>query len=169
MEECVVAKTLPIQKINISTIRTAKSSRHPVTTKRDRLMKEEKCFSYKEVGHRTMICPNKQKPTSKLAVSLMTVQKSKPRGKAFRAELPRVKKPLAEKPLIVSTSSLPGNFFAEKALVTSCILGNNNKIKTTALLDTGATEYSFVDLSMAQRICDDLLIKLIRLSKPKVI
>ena len=169
MEECVVAKTLPIQKINISTIRTAKSSRHPVTTKRDRLMKKGRCFSCKEVGHQTMICPNKQKPTSELAVSPMTIQESKPCGKAFRAELPRVEKPLAEEPLIVSASSLPGNFFAEEALVTLCILGNNNKIETTALLDTRATGYSFVDLSMAQRICDDLLIEPIRLSKPKVI
>ena len=39
----------------------------------------------------------------------------------------------------------------------------------TALLDTKATGYSFVDPAMARRICDNLLIKLIRLSKPKAI
>ena len=69
----------------------------------------------------------------------------------------------------MSSSTLPGDFFAEKALVTLCTLGNNDDIKTTALLDTKATGYSFVDPVMAQRICDDLLIKPIRLSKPKAI
>ena len=74
-----------------------------------------------------------------------------------------------EKPWIVSSSSLPGDFFAEEALVAPCTLGNNSEIRTTALLDTGATGYSFVDPVMAQRICDDLLIEPIRLSKPKAI
>ena len=49
------------------------------------------------------------------------------------------------------------------------MLGNNSKIKTIALLDTGATRYSFVDLAIACRICDELVIELIRLSKPKAI
>ena len=74
-----------------------------------------------------------------------------------------------EKPLIVSSSTLPGDFFAEEALVTSCMLENNDEIKTTALLDTGATGYSFVDPAMAQCICDNLLIEPVRLSKPKTI
>ena len=71
--------------------------------------------------------------------------------------------------MIVSSSSLPGDFFAEEALVTPCILGNSNEMRTTALLDTGATGYSFIDPSMARRVCDKLQIKSIRLSKPKAI
>ena len=74
-----------------------------------------------------------------------------------------------EKPLIVSSSTLPGDFFAEEALVTSCTLRNSDEIKTTALLDIRATGYWFVNPAMTQRICDNLLIKPIRLSKLKAI
>ena len=198
LEECVVA---PARKV--STIRTAKSSHQPMISKKNQLMKKERCFSCREVGHKTMDCqeqkprghrkidvPSEKKPTnkqtlmsereprSKLSVSRITMQKSEQkesRTKALQAEVPRAEKPRAEKshvderPLIVSSSSLPGDFFAEEALVTSCTLGNNEEIKTTALLDTGATGYSFVDSAMAQRICNDLLIEPIRLSKPKAI
>ena len=80
-----------------------------------------------------------------------------------------VKEPLTEKPLIVLSSTLPGDFFAEQALLATCILGNNNEIKTTALLDTGATGYFFVDPSMVRRVCDKLHIEPVRLSKPKAL
>ena len=119
-----------------------------------------------------MDCPSERKLTSELAVSRMIVQESKPkesRTAVLQAKTPRAEEPLAEKPLIVSSSSLPGNFFAEEALVASCMLGNNGEIKTTALLDTGATGYSFVDPVMARRVCDELQIESIRLSKPKAI
>ena len=72
-----------------------------------------------------------------------------------------------EKPLIVSSSTLPSDFFAEQALLATCTLGNNSEIKTTALLDTEATGYFFVDPSMARRVCDKLHIKPVRLSKSK--
>ena len=49
------------------------------------------------------------------------------------------------------------------------MLGNNNEIKITALLDTGATEYSFIDSSIARCVCEKLQIKSIKLSKPKAI
>ena len=74
-----------------------------------------------------------------------------------------------EKPLIVSSSTLLGDFFAEEALVTLCTLENKGEIKTTALLDTGATGYSFVDSAMARRVCNKLEIEPIWLSKPKAI
>ena len=97
------------------------------------------------------------------------------RIKALQAEVPSAEKSRAEEShvderlLIVSSSSLPGNFFAEEALATSCTLGNKEEIKTTALLDTGATRYSFVDRLMAQHICENLVIEFIQLSKPKAI
>lgn len=108
---------------------------------------------------------NKQNTTSRLTVSRMTEQK-KSRTNALQAEMPhakepRVEEPLAEKRLIILLSSLPGNFFAEKALVALCMLRNNGKIKTIALLDTGATRYSFVDLAMARCVCDELVIEAI--------
>ena len=49
------------------------------------------------------------------------------------------------------------------------MLENSNEIKTTALLDTGATRYLFVDSAMVCCVCDDLAIKSIRLSKPEAI
>ena len=131
-----------------------------------------------------MDCPSERKLTSQqkpvderklrheLAVSRMAIQESEQkesRTVALHAKRPCAKEPQAEKPLIASSSTLPGDFFVEEALVTSCTLGNNDEIKTTALLDTGATGYSFVDPAMAQCICDNLLIELIRLSKPKAI
>ena len=147
-------------------------------------MKEGKCFSCREVSHRTMDCPSERKltsqqrpiderkPTNKLAVSRMAVQESErkeSRTVALHAKRPRAEEPQAEKTLIVSLSTLPGNFFAEEALVTSCKLGNNSEIKTTALLDTGATGYLFVDPTMARRVCDKLHIEPVRLSKPKAL
>ena len=179
LKKCVVVVATLVQKVSTNTIRTAKSSHQPVISGKDQLMKERKCFSCRKVGHKTMDClsknklTNEQKPMSELAVSCMVVQESKP--KESRTTVLQTIAPRAEelhvdkKPLIVSSFSLPGDFFAEEALVALCMLGNNGKIETTALFDTGATGYSFVDPVIAQRICDDLLIKPIRLSKPKTI
>ena len=64
------------------------------------------------------------------------------------------KKPCAKKLhidkklLIMSSSSLPGNFFGKKALVAPYMLENGNKIETTVLLDTEATRYSFVNVAI---------------------
>ena len=174
MEKCVVELAAPVPRFNIkpTTIRTAKSSCQPVISKKDQPMKEKRCFLCRKVGHRTIDCPREKKPISELTVSHVLMKKleqKKSRTPALRAEVPRAKEPLAEKPLIVSLSSLPGNFFAEKTLVILCMLENNGEIRTTALLDTGATGYSFVDPAMARRVCDKLQIKPIRLSKPKAI
>ena len=190
MEQSVETAAASIQKVStkLTTIQTARSSRHLVTSKKDQLMKKERCFSCREVGHKTMNylskrkLTSKQKPMSKLSLNCMTMQKSEQkesravvleaimlRAEESNAE-PNAKKPhVNERPLIVSLSSLPGDFFMEEALVAPCTLENNGEIRTTTLLDTGATEYSFVDPSMARRICDDLLIKPIKLSKPKAI
>ena len=190
MEKCVVEVVTPVPRFSTrpTTIRTVRSSCHPVTSKRDQLMKKGRCFSCREVGHRTMDClrekelTNDRKPVrNKLAVSRMTVSKrleqKKPHTKALLAEVshdqphiaPCAEEPLTEKPLIVLSSLLPGDFFAKEALIASCMLGNNSEIKTTALLDTKATGYSFVDPAMARRVCNKLEIKPIWLSKPKAI
>ena len=185
MEECVEEVVAPVPRFKPTTIRTVRSSRYPVTSEKNQLMKEGRCFSCREVGHRTMDCPSEKKLTNELAVSrtvLKKLEQKKPYTKALLAEVshnepyaeephitPRVEEPLTEKPLIVSSSSLPGDFFAEEALVTSCTLGNNEEIKITALLDTGATGHSFVNPAMACRVCDDLAIEPIRLSKSKAI
>ena len=170
--ECVVTEVVaPVPRFNTKpmTIRTAKSSHQPVISERDQLMKEGRCFSCREVGHRTIDCPSKkqltieQKPKNKLAVSRMIVQKLEPKKSrtiVLKAIVPRAKEPHVNKnPLIVSSSSLSGDFFAEKVLVAPCTLGNNGEIRTTVLLDTGATGYSFVNPAMARCICDKLVIE----------
>ena len=94
----------------------------------------------------------------------------KPHGvEEFGIEKATCRRAITEKPLIVSLSSLPGNFFAGEALVALCMLGKNSKIKTTVLLDMGATKYLFVDPAMTRCLCDKLVIELIQLSKPKAI
>ena len=74
-----------------------------------------------------------------------------------------------EKPLLISASSLLGNLFTNEALVVACSLGKMNNIKTTSLLDTGATGIAFIDLKMARHMCDVLKISFIQLAKPKPI
>ena len=100
----------------------------------------------------------------------IVLQAKAPRAEELHAKL-CLEEPLTstEKPLIVSSSSLPSNFFAEEALLAPCTLKNNGEIKTTALLDIGATEYFFVDPTIARRVCDKLGIEPIWLSKPKAI
>ena len=70
--------------------------------------------------------------------------------------------------LISSSSSLADDSFASESLITPCTLFNNNKRNTVkALIDTGATEYTFIDEMTAYIICEDLEISLIPLLKSK--
>ena len=121
---------------------------------------------------------SKQKPRSKLNVSCITMQnleQKESHTKASQTKVPRAEKPHAkklhidEKLLIILSSLLPGDFFAEEALVTLCTLENNEKIKITVLLDIRVTKYFFINPSIACCVCDKLQIEPIRLSKPKVI
>ena len=150
MEQSVVVALTHIQKVGMkATIRTAKSSRQLVISEKNRLMKEGRYFLCREVGHRTMDCPNKKELTSeqkstlsKLTVSRMAVKRleqEESRAKASQAEVPHAEESPAEKPLIVLSFLLSDDFFAEEALLTLCTLENDNKIETIALLDTGAT------------------------------
>ena len=70
--------------------------------------------------------------------------------------------------LILSSSSLADDSFASEPLVIPCILFNNNKRNTVkALVDTGATEYAFINETTAHIICENLEISLIPLLKLK--
>ena len=70
--------------------------------------------------------------------------------------------------MISSSSSLADDSFASEPLVTPCTLFNNNKRNTVkALVDTGATEYAFIDETTAHIICENLGISPIPLLKPK--
>ena len=74
-----------------------------------------------------------------------------------------------EKLLLISASSLLDNLSTDKALMVACSLGRMNEIKTTSLLDTGATSIAFIDLAIARHVCDVLQIFFIQLAKPKPI
>ena len=66
-----------------------------------------------------------------------------------------------EKLLLIFAFSLLGNLFTNEALVVACNLGRINEIKTTSLLDTGATGIAFIDLAMARHVCKVLQISFI--------
>ena len=66
-----------------------------------------------------------------------------------------------EKLLLISASSLLGNLFIDEVLVVAYSLGRMNEIKTTSLLDTGATGIVFIDLAMAHHVCNILQISFI--------
>ena len=74
-----------------------------------------------------------------------------------------------EKLWLISALSLLGNLFTNEALVVACSLDRMNKIKTTSLLDTGATGITFINLAIARYVCDVLQILFIQLAKPKSI
>ena len=74
-----------------------------------------------------------------------------------------------KKPLLIFASSLLGNFFTDEALVVACSLDRMNEIKTTFLLNTGATGIAFINLAMARHVCDVLQILFIQLAKLKPI
>ena len=71
------------------------------------------------------------------------------------------------KPLIILSSSLPGDLFTDEALVVLCTLGNDSEILSHLLLDTGATGVAFIDKAMARHVCSVLKISFLPLSKPK--
>ena len=75
----------------------------------------------------------------------------------------------SEKSLLISASSLPGDLFIDEAFMVTCSLDRMNEIKTTSLLDTGATGIIFIDLAIAHHVYDVLQISFIQLAKPKLI
>lgn len=71
-----------------------------------------------------------------------------------------------EKPLIMSTSSLPGDYFSDNALEIEVRLGNSNEITFISLLDTGATGVAFINQSIVQSMSKKLQIPILKLAKP---
>lgn len=61
------------------------------------------------------------------------------------------------------------NLFIETAFITPCILGNNNEIKLTILLNISTIGILFINYSMTHCVCKKLYISLIKLLKPKPI
>ena len=69
--------------------------------------------------------------------------------------------------MVISSSSLPGDLFTDKALVVPCTLSSRAQIETRSLLDTGATRVAFIDETMARHVCNMLKISFLPLAKPK--
>ncbi len=72
--------------------------------------------------------------------------------------------------LISSTTSSSNDLFASKSLTTECVLSSNEiSYSLKSLIDTEATDYSFIDELIAQNVCDHLQIKSLSLIKFKSI
>ena len=58
--------------------------------------------------------------------------------------------------------------FTKRPLVTTCTLSfNDNRHRLETLIDTGATDYAFIDREIAQLVCNMLSMKPVPLLKPK--
>jgi len=72
--------------------------------------------------------------------------------------------------LISSTISSSDDFFASKSLTIEYVLFNNEiSYSLKSLIDTEATDYSFIDESIAQNVYDHLQMKFLSLIKLKSI
>ncbi len=72
--------------------------------------------------------------------------------------------------LISSTTSSSNDFFASKSLTIECVLSSNEiNYSLKSLIDTEATDYSFIDELIAQNVYDHLQIELLSLIKLKSI
>ncbi len=58
------------------------------------------------------------------------------------------------------------DLFDESSVLIDCLMRKFSSIK---MINIDVTEYAFVDESVAQRICDVMIIKLIKLMKKRVI
>lgn len=75
------------------------------------------------------------------------------------------------KPLVISSSLLPGDLFTESLLVVQCSVrsptNRKRQIHLTFFFDTGATGIAFVDIAMVHHVCEVLQILFIPLAKLK--
>ena len=69
----------------------------------------------------------------------------------------------------MSTSILSKNLFNERTFETVCKLKNNDKFKTSDLLNIDNTKHVFIDEKFAQKVCEKLQIAFQQLLKLKFI
>jgi hypothetical protein len=57
--------------------------------------------------------------------------------------------------------------FDDKSVIVECILELDSEYIIRAMIDNDCTDYSFIDIDIAQKVCDSLSINLLKLNKSR--
>jgi hypothetical protein len=57
------------------------------------------------------------------------------------------------------------NLFDDTSIIVDCILDLEDEYKTKAMIDNDCIDYSFIDIVIAQKVCDSLRISSLKLNK----
>jgi hypothetical protein len=58
-------------------------------------------------------------------------------------------------------------FFDDKSIIVECILELDSEYIIKAMIDNDCTDYSFIDIDIAQKVCDSLSINLLKVNKSR--
>jgi hypothetical protein len=59
------------------------------------------------------------------------------------------------------------SFFDDKSIIVECILKLDNKYIIKTMIDNDCINYSFIDIDIAQKVCDSLSINSLKLNKSR--
>ncbi len=59
------------------------------------------------------------------------------------------------------------NLFDDKSIIVNCILDLENEYKTKTMIDNDCIDYFFIDIVVAQKVCDSLRSTLLKLNKSR--
>jgi hypothetical protein len=67
--------------------------------------------------------------------------------------------------LKIDVFNFEDNFFNDKSVIVKCILELDNEYIIKAIIDNDCTDYSFIDIDVAQRVCEVLEISFLYMNK----
>ncbi len=67
--------------------------------------------------------------------------------------------------LKIDVFNFEDSFFDNKSIIVECTLELNNEYIIKAMIDNDCIDYSFIDIDIAQQVCDSLNINLLKLNK----
>jgi hypothetical protein len=59
------------------------------------------------------------------------------------------------------------NLFDDTSIIFDCILNLEDEYKIRAMIDNNCIDYSFIDIVIAQKVCDSLRISFLKLNKSR--
>jgi hypothetical protein len=67
----------------------------------------------------------------------------------------------------IETCKFENNFFDDALIIVDCTLNlhNDNEYKIRVMINNDCIDYSFIDIVIAQKVCDSLEISLLKLNK----
>jgi hypothetical protein len=67
----------------------------------------------------------------------------------------------------IETCRFENNLFDKKSIIVDCTLNlyNNSEYKIKAMINNDCIDYSFIDIVIAQKVCDSLKINSLKLNK----